>query len=208
MFVCFLFVFSQGDLFKVLHNILLNGETRELALNYMAALVNFNVKKAQMQVSHKSRSTWNKKMLIKVTKQTQLVYFPERFKECIPLCYTNIWIALKFCFLFFLQKYVKLYTVPRTLKTEYATPIDWPELVSEKCRKQISFFCWFVVINVLSPAFRHLFLLSHRLMISWCRQMASCSTSYGCCNSWAWRSSWRLWTLITSSTHAVDLLSA
>lgn len=41
----------QGDLFKVLHNILLNGETRELALNYMAALVNYNVKKAQMQVS-------------------------------------------------------------------------------------------------------------------------------------------------------------
>lgn len=47
----FLFCFSQGDLFKVLHNILLNGETRESALNYMAALVNYNVKKAQMQVS-------------------------------------------------------------------------------------------------------------------------------------------------------------
>ncbi|MEQ2175515.1 hypothetical protein GOODEAATRI_018666 [Goodea atripinnis] len=40
---------ARGDLFKVLHNILLNGETRELALNYMAALVNYNVKKAQMQ---------------------------------------------------------------------------------------------------------------------------------------------------------------
>lgn len=47
---CF-FYLSQGDLFKVLHNILLNGETRESALNYMAALVNYNVKKAQMQVS-------------------------------------------------------------------------------------------------------------------------------------------------------------
>lgn len=35
----------------MLHNILLNGETRESALNYMAALVNYNVKKAQMQVS-------------------------------------------------------------------------------------------------------------------------------------------------------------
>lgn len=46
-----LVIFFQGDLFKVLHNILLNGETRELALNYMAALVNYNVKKAQMQVS-------------------------------------------------------------------------------------------------------------------------------------------------------------
>lgn len=40
----------QGDLFKILHNILLNGETREAALSYMAALVNRNVKKAQMQV--------------------------------------------------------------------------------------------------------------------------------------------------------------
>lgn len=42
--------YFQGDLFKVLHNILLNGETRDLALNYMAALVNYNVKKSQMQV--------------------------------------------------------------------------------------------------------------------------------------------------------------
>lgn len=47
----FRFSLSQGDLFKVLHNILLNGETRESALNYMASLVNYNVKKAQMQVS-------------------------------------------------------------------------------------------------------------------------------------------------------------
>lgn len=38
----------------MLHNILLNGETRESALNYMAALVNYNVKKAQMQVSFSS----------------------------------------------------------------------------------------------------------------------------------------------------------
>lgn len=45
-----LFILNQGDMFKVLHNILLNSETRELALNYMAALVNYNVKKAQMQV--------------------------------------------------------------------------------------------------------------------------------------------------------------
>lgn len=45
-----LFLLFQGDMFKILHNILLNGETRELALNYMAALVNNNVKKAQMQV--------------------------------------------------------------------------------------------------------------------------------------------------------------
>lgn len=45
-------------------------------------------------------------------------------------------------------------------------------------------------------------------MTSWCRQTASCSTSYGCCNSWAWRSSWRQWTLTTSSTHGAALLSA
>uniref|UniRef100_A0A667X222 Ubiquitin conjugation factor E4 B n=1 Tax=Myripristis murdjan TaxID=586833 RepID=A0A667X222_9TELE len=48
---------ESGDLFKVLHNILLNGETRELALNYMAALVNCNVKKAQMQTDDKLVST-------------------------------------------------------------------------------------------------------------------------------------------------------
>ncbi|XP_068996494.1 ubiquitin conjugation factor E4 B isoform X2 [Embiotoca jacksoni] len=48
---------ARGDLFKVLHNILLNGETRDLALNYMAALVNYNVKKAQMQTDDKLVST-------------------------------------------------------------------------------------------------------------------------------------------------------
>lgn len=48
----------QSDLFKILHNILLNGETRDLALNYMAALVNYNVKKAQMQVSFKCSHTY------------------------------------------------------------------------------------------------------------------------------------------------------
>ncbi|KAM4610371.1 ubiquitin conjugation factor E4 B isoform 2-T2 [Polymixia lowei] len=48
---------ARGDLFKILHNILLNGETRELALNYMATLVNCNVKKAQMQTDDKLVST-------------------------------------------------------------------------------------------------------------------------------------------------------
>lgn len=48
---------ARGDLFKVLHNILLNGETRDLALNYMAALVNYNVKKAQLQTDDKLVST-------------------------------------------------------------------------------------------------------------------------------------------------------
>uniref|UniRef100_A0A3P9A1X8 Ubiquitin conjugation factor E4 B n=1 Tax=Esox lucius TaxID=8010 RepID=A0A3P9A1X8_ESOLU len=48
---------ESGDLFKILHNILLNGETREVALNYMAAVVNRNVKKAQMQTDDKLVST-------------------------------------------------------------------------------------------------------------------------------------------------------
>lgn len=41
----------QQELFKILHSILLNGETREAALSYMAAIVNANMKKAQMQVN-------------------------------------------------------------------------------------------------------------------------------------------------------------
>ncbi|XP_062871125.1 ubiquitin conjugation factor E4 B isoform X1 [Trichomycterus rosablanca] len=48
---------ARGDLFKLLHNILLNGETREAALSYMAAVVNRNVKKAQMQTDDKLVST-------------------------------------------------------------------------------------------------------------------------------------------------------
>uniref|UniRef100_A0AAY4C646 Ubiquitin conjugation factor E4 B n=1 Tax=Denticeps clupeoides TaxID=299321 RepID=A0AAY4C646_9TELE len=48
---------ARGDLFKILHNILLNGETREAALSYMAAMVNRNVKKAQMQTDDKLVST-------------------------------------------------------------------------------------------------------------------------------------------------------
>ncbi|XP_067873052.1 ubiquitin conjugation factor E4 B isoform X1 [Heterodontus francisci] len=48
---------ARTDLFKVLHNILLNGETRESALNYMAAVVNRNMKKAQMQTDDRLVST-------------------------------------------------------------------------------------------------------------------------------------------------------
>ncbi|XP_072306260.1 ubiquitin conjugation factor E4 B isoform X1 [Eucyclogobius newberryi] len=48
---------ARGDLFKILHNILLNGETRDMALSYMAALVNYNVKKAQMQTNDNLVST-------------------------------------------------------------------------------------------------------------------------------------------------------
>ncbi|XP_060707816.1 ubiquitin conjugation factor E4 B [Hemiscyllium ocellatum] len=48
---------ARTDLFKILHNILLNGETRESALNYMAAVVNRNMKKAQMQTDDRLVST-------------------------------------------------------------------------------------------------------------------------------------------------------
>ncbi|XP_069774559.1 ubiquitin conjugation factor E4 B isoform X2 [Narcine bancroftii] len=48
---------ARTDLFKILHNILLNGETRESALNYMAAVVNRNIKKAQMQTDDRMVST-------------------------------------------------------------------------------------------------------------------------------------------------------
>ena len=48
---CFIFLkIIQQELFKILHSVLLNGETREAALSYMAAIVNANMKKAQMQV--------------------------------------------------------------------------------------------------------------------------------------------------------------
>ncbi|XP_042199483.1 ubiquitin conjugation factor E4 B isoform X2 [Callorhinchus milii] len=48
---------ARSDLFKILHNILLNGETREAALNYMASVVNRNMKKAQMQTDDRLVST-------------------------------------------------------------------------------------------------------------------------------------------------------
>ncbi|XP_063799901.1 ubiquitin conjugation factor E4 B isoform X2 [Pseudophryne corroboree] len=48
---------ARQELFKILHSILLNGETREAALNYMAALVTGNMKKAQMQTDDRLVST-------------------------------------------------------------------------------------------------------------------------------------------------------
>ncbi|KAM8926937.1 ubiquitin conjugation factor E4 B [Pelodytes ibericus] len=48
---------ARQELFKILHSILLNGETRETALNYMAALVIGNMKKAQMQTDDRLVST-------------------------------------------------------------------------------------------------------------------------------------------------------
>uniref|UniRef100_A0A452SX38 Ubiquitin conjugation factor E4 n=1 Tax=Ursus americanus TaxID=9643 RepID=A0A452SX38_URSAM len=48
---------GRVGLFKILHSILLNGETREAALSYMAAVVNANMKKAQMQTDDRLVST-------------------------------------------------------------------------------------------------------------------------------------------------------
>nr|KAF6508925.1 ubiquitination factor E4B [Rousettus aegyptiacus] len=48
---------GRQELFKILHSILLNGETREAALGYMAAVVNANTKKAQMQTDDRLVST-------------------------------------------------------------------------------------------------------------------------------------------------------
>nr|KAF6445531.1 hypothetical protein HJG59_019121 [Molossus molossus] len=48
---------GRQELFKILHSILLNGETREAALGYMAAVVNANMKKAQMQTDDRLVST-------------------------------------------------------------------------------------------------------------------------------------------------------
>uniref|UniRef100_A0A8D0C3Y3 Ubiquitin conjugation factor E4 B n=1 Tax=Salvator merianae TaxID=96440 RepID=A0A8D0C3Y3_SALMN len=52
-------VFAEDDqeLFKILHSLLLNGETREAALSYMASVVNANMKKAQMQTDDRLVST-------------------------------------------------------------------------------------------------------------------------------------------------------
>ncbi|XP_015263152.1 PREDICTED: ubiquitin conjugation factor E4 B, partial [Gekko japonicus] len=48
---------ARQELFKTLHSVLLNGETREAALSYMAAMVNANMKKAQMQTDDRLVST-------------------------------------------------------------------------------------------------------------------------------------------------------
>ncbi|XP_042551573.1 ubiquitin conjugation factor E4 B isoform X2 [Dipodomys spectabilis] len=48
---------GRQELFKILHSVLLNGETREAALGYMAAVVNANIKKAQMQTDDRLVST-------------------------------------------------------------------------------------------------------------------------------------------------------
>ncbi|RMB91566.1 hypothetical protein DUI87_31795 [Hirundo rustica rustica] len=48
---------ARQELFKILHSILLNGDTREAALGYMAAVVNANMKKAQMQTDDRLVST-------------------------------------------------------------------------------------------------------------------------------------------------------
>ncbi|XP_077314290.1 ubiquitin conjugation factor E4 B isoform X2 [Lithobates pipiens] len=48
---------ARQELFKILHSILLNGETREAALSYMASVVTSNMKKAQLQADDRLVST-------------------------------------------------------------------------------------------------------------------------------------------------------
>ena len=42
---------QQEQLFKILHALLLNGETRESTMEFIAAVVNRNQKRSQLQVS-------------------------------------------------------------------------------------------------------------------------------------------------------------
>lgn len=69
-----------------------------------------------------------------------------------------------------------------------------------RLKMQIFYNLFNIVINSLfSPS---------RPTISWCPQTASCSTSYGCCNSWAWRLNWKQWTPTTFSIRGVASPSA
>lgn len=45
--------FARGELFKVLHTLLLNGDTRDAALGYIAAVLDRNQKRAQMQADER-----------------------------------------------------------------------------------------------------------------------------------------------------------
>ena len=45
----------QGEQFKILHTLLVNGDTRETALNFVYAAIDRNVKRSQLQVS----TFWN-----------------------------------------------------------------------------------------------------------------------------------------------------
>ena len=42
----------QGQMFKVIHNILVNADTRDAAMQYISAIVERNQKSAQLQVAH------------------------------------------------------------------------------------------------------------------------------------------------------------
>ena len=42
--------FFQEELYKIIHGILVNSETREAAMHYIATVLNRNVKKSQIQV--------------------------------------------------------------------------------------------------------------------------------------------------------------
>ena len=46
----YLVLFFQEELYKIIHGILVNSETREAAMHYIATVLNRNVKKSQIQV--------------------------------------------------------------------------------------------------------------------------------------------------------------
>lgn len=43
--------YARAELFKILHTILVNGQSRDLALSYIAKALERNAKKSQIQVS-------------------------------------------------------------------------------------------------------------------------------------------------------------
>ncbi len=47
------FIFSQGELFKILHAMLVNGETREAAMDFLGAVIERNQKRAQLQTDER-----------------------------------------------------------------------------------------------------------------------------------------------------------
>lgn len=47
--------YVRSELFKIMHNILVNGQSRDLALSYIATALERNAKKSQIQVSIRYR---------------------------------------------------------------------------------------------------------------------------------------------------------
>lgn len=49
--------YARAELFKILHTILVNGQSRDLALSYIAKALERNAKKSQIQVSLEQQCT-------------------------------------------------------------------------------------------------------------------------------------------------------